>query len=145
MSEQKKQQDEEQSLADFVFENKDKMSDNIYKTLMEKYAKKDADKKGYVEVEYAYPAIVPWGDGGEHKLLYKRRIAITKKYYGRDKEIKVGLCEYIHIVKCAYDTHQHLIDLISSGEEDEGYVIKYCGNNINLFTDSVFILSVKDI
>ena len=92
MSEQK------QSLADFVFENKDKMPDNVYKTLMEQYAKKD-ELKGYVEVEYWKPSIL-WlekgddYDGSPYHLVFDEVKTIVKKYddrfCGDNKQIKIG-------------------------------------------------------
>ena len=77
MSEQK------QSLADFVFENKDKMPDNVYKILMEQYAKQE-QQKGFVEVVYLYPKIVEYRER-EYRIEYFRRVAIVKKYDDRFK------------------------------------------------------------
>lgn len=143
MSEQK------QSLADFVFENKDKMPDNVYKILMEQYAKQEQQPKGFVEVEYYFPKIVKWGING-HKLVYEKRKAITQKYDDKfddyQKLIKTGRMLYSRIVKdaeeCDYTSHE--IELIGS-DDDEPFEMKYNGENTYLHTSHIFVISVKDL
>ena len=142
--------EQKQSLADFVFENKDKMPDNVYKILMEQYAKEENDKKkGFVEVEYYFPKIVKWGDNG-HKLVYEKRVAITQKYDDRfdylNKEIEIGRMLYSRIVKDAdnRDIKHHDIDLITT-DDDELYAIKYNGDDTYLHTEQVFVVSVRDL
>jgi hypothetical protein len=143
MSEQK------QSLADFVFENKDKMPDNVYKILMEQYAKQEQQPKGFVEVEYYFPKVVKWGANG-HKLVYEKRKAITQKYDDKfdvnQKLIKIGRMLYSRIVKdaeyCDYTSHD--IELIGT-DDDDAFEMKYNGENTYLHTSHIFVLSVKDL
>jgi len=82
--------EQKQSLADFVFENKDKMPDNVYKILMEQYAKEN-ENKGFVEVEYLEPTIIKMNSC--YDLVFKKHRVIVKKYderFATCKEIKIG-------------------------------------------------------
>ena len=144
MSEQK------QSLADFVFENKDKMPDNVYKILMEQYAKQE-QQKGFVEVEYYFPEIKKWGNNG-HKLVYEKKVAIIKKYDDRfdeqNREITVGRRLYSRIVRNPFHSPsslEHDICLIVNEDDNEGLEIKYNGEDTVLHTSQVFVVSVKDL
>ena len=145
--------EQKQSLADFVFQNKDKMPDNVYKILMEQYAKEENDKnKGFVEVEYRFPEIKKWGDNG-HKLVYEKKVAITKKYDDRFdepyKEMKIGMMSYPRIVRNPYhhsiDSMEHDIHLIMNDADGEGLEIKYDGEGTYLHTEQVFVVSVRDL
>jgi hypothetical protein len=154
MSEQK------QSLADFVFENKDKMPDNVYKILMEKYAKEENDrKKGFVEVVYLYPTIVEYRED-EYRIEYKKRVAIVKKYDERfkgEEEIKIGLVDYGRVCKNAYcpndkdnqisvsvEANIVLVKDNRRGYDDEWEVEKGA-DFFYLTCDEVFVVSVKDL
>jgi len=144
--------EQKQSLADFVFENKDKMPDNVYKILMEQYAKEENDKnKGFVEVEYRFPIIKKWGDNG-HRLLYEKKVAITKKYddrYGEQyKEMKLGMMSYSRITRNPYHSvgsMEYDISLIENDADGEGLELKYDGEDTYLLTEQVFVVSVRDL
>jgi hypothetical protein len=131
MSEQK------QSLADFVFENKDKMPDNVYKILMEQYAKEDT-QKGFVEVEYFEPKVKK--DGDAYRLNYKKSRTIVRKYDDRYpsgwKEIKIGNVPYGRVCPHPYAKNDsdaifnniHMLnDLnvsIKEEDDDDGYSLE---------------------
>ena len=150
--------EQKQSLADFVFENKDKMPDNVYKILMEQYAKEENDKKkGFVEVVYLYPRIDEYREC-EYRIEYKKRVAIVKKYDERFKgkeEIKIGLFNYGRVCKNAYCPND-IDNQISVSDEAKVVLVKdgsSCGDMeiergadyFSLTCDEVFVTSVKDL
>jgi hypothetical protein len=155
MSEQK------QSLADFVFENKDKMPDNVYKTLMEQYAKKD-ELKGYVEVEYFKPTVI-WVeksenyDGSPYHLVFEEVKTIVKKYDDRfdgdNKHIKIGKVHYGRVCQNMFDktgTYNQINMLRNTGlslrphnECDMDDENKEIDNH--LYSDYVIVVTVKDL
>jgi hypothetical protein len=150
MSEQK------QSLADFVFENKDKMPDNVYKILMEQYAKQE-QQKGFVEVEYLYPRIDEYREC-EYRIEYRKRVAIVKKYDERfkgEEEIKIGLVDYGRVCKNAYCPNDKDNQISVSDEakmvlvKDSNYggdmEIERGADYFSLTCDEVFVTSVKDL
>lgn len=154
MSEQK------QSLADFVFENKDKMPDNVYKILMEKYAKEENDKKkGFVEVVYLYPKIVEYRER-EYRIEYFRRVAIVKKYDDRfkgEEEIKIGLVDYGRVCKNAYCPNDKDNEIYISDDAnivlvrdtgrafDNDWEVEKGADYFHLTCYEVFVVSVKDL
>jgi len=127
------------------------MPDNVYKILMEQYAKAEQQPKGFVEVEYRFPIIKKWGDNG-HKLVYEKKVAITKKYDDRYdeqyKEIKIGMMSYSRITRNPYHSIfsiEYDICLIQNDADGEGLEIKYDGEDTHLHTEQVFVVSVRDL
>ena len=145
--------EQKQSLADFVFENKDKMPDNVYKILMEQYAKAEQHPKGFEEVEYLMPRILPRGDG-EYELDYMKRIVIVKKYddrfYESWKEIKVGLVPFGRVKRSAYMTMNeisfHNVLIIKDTQEGlDDWEVEKGADYYHLMCKEVFVVSVKDL
>jgi hypothetical protein len=157
MSEQK-----QQSLADFVFENKDKIPDNIYKILMEQYAKKD-ELKGYVEVEYFKPTVV-WvdkchrdDDGSPYHLVFDEVKTIVKKYDdrfdGEHKQIKIGKVPYGRVCQNMFNKtgifnqinvlRNTGLSLRPHNEDDIGDEYKEIDNH--LYCNDVIVTSMKEL
>lgn len=152
MSEQK------QSLADFVFENKDKMPDNVYKILMEQYAKQE-QQKGFVEIIYLYPKLMEDCDHS-FELKYFKRHAIVKKYdnrYKGEEEMKVGLFQYGRICKntsapdgflqnyIQLTCDSNLVLVRDIGRTDCDWEIEKGAEYFNCTATEVFVISVKDL
>jgi hypothetical protein len=141
--------EQKQSLADFVFENKDKMPDNVYKILMEQYAKEN-DNKGFVEVEYLQPTVIKMNRS--YDLVFKKHRVIVKKYderFATCKEIKIGTILRGRVCPNPYgEGNGYMTNPLYLLKDTEVHLRKYDEDDEDecvLECEYVIVMSVKDL